>query len=143
MQWSYINRNVHSSASVHSLEMLSQWIFHLIVSVVPHSERFHILLWGENPSMAVTDTVWCLVAERGICCQIPICPSCEVHIDCCKNSLYELLFSNCFPTYTAIENWTAFQLLLHSNWLPIQLLRIKNISLFSSLESCWLHVAFI
>lgn len=54
-------------------------------------------------------------AERDICCQIPICPSREVHIDCFRNSLYELLFSNCFPTYTAIENWTAFQSPSYSN----------------------------
>lgn len=83
------------------------------------------------------------VNEYGKRCQTLICPSPGVHIDCLRNSLYELLFSNCFPTSTAIENWTAFQLLPHANWLPIQFFRIKNISPFFSLASRWVCVAFI
>lgn len=124
-----------SARTLYLWELLSLWLS-LFIKFPSHTLRFW-LCWGWGIS-GCSSHYLTHIAEHGKGCQILICPSHGVHIDCFKNSLYELLFSNCFPTYTEIENWTAFQLLSHSNWLPIQFFRIRNISLFSSLASCWL-----
>lgn len=141
-----INRKVCTALCV--WEPLSQWLS--LCRVTPRDwdsalKCVCVAVWGGGwRAISGCSGYWLTyVNEGGKRCQTLICPSPGAHIDWLRNSLYELLFSNCFPTYTAIENWTAFQLLSHANWLPIRFFRIKNISPFFSLASRWVCVAFI
>lgn len=147
-----ISRCLYSPINRHSLRSLSGWLSHLTVSKECTLRDFAFwLIWGWEAGGGGRDLRWVLTdtashpaAERGVCCQIPLCPSREAHIDC---------FRNCGSYYFQIVSQLMLQLktrqLSNGPHIPIDYqysfseLRISGYSLAGSLvDSGWLSFKY-